>query len=185
MRARRLLLLLPLLLLAAETPSERELIFARFDHGTHQKALDKADLPCSGCHQVGGVALSPEGFPVPPPDEAFLSPPSQACHQCHQAKGKAPRRCDTCHEGVQAPTDHDAGWTLEHGAEARMGVTRCQDCHDDAWCVACHEGGTPFTYRVHDRSWLTVHGIAARTNPAECGTCHPAEVCIDCHRTEP
>ena len=171
-------MLLALTLLAADSPTQRELIFAQFDHGTHERALEKADLPCSACHQVGGVG------PKEQQDDIFLQPPDMACHQCHQAKGKAPRRCETCHETVSPPTDHGAGWLQAHGAEARMGLTRCEDYHGDAWCVSCHEGGTPFSYQVHDRSWLSVHGIAARTNPAECSTCHVQQTCVGCHSTE-
>ena len=164
--------------------AEVDEIFAKFDHASHERALKKADLPCTACHQVGATGdprLSGEAL-----DRALLRPPEQSCHFCHSPsdgvpfKG-APERCDTCHETTPVPPSHGAGWIAAHGSEARIGGVACESCHRRDACIECHERKTPVDFRVHDRTWLTVHGIAARTAPFECATCHLQADCVACH----
>jgi hypothetical protein len=172
---------------AADAPGGQTLadIFARFDHTRHAKPLEKAGLGCTACHQVGN-----RGDPRIPSwrlDEAFLLPPSGACHFCHNPPaGEAevgPGRCALCHDTVLPPSSHGAGWREMHGDEVLVGALECEDCHRRAFCIDCHSRRQRLDYRVHDRTWIAVHGIAARADPTDCGTCHLQSDCVQCHTT--
>ena len=160
-------------------------LFDKFDHQRHTKALKREGLACPACHQVGGHVdgqLTDEAL-----DQVFLTPPPGACHYCHNPpadlRPSGPSRCETCHETVEPPTGHGAGWIELHGADARLGAQTCRDCHRSEYCVECHQRKESVTFQVHDRAWLSVHGIAARTEPASCGSCHLQADCVACHST--
>jgi len=179
------LLLLPVLALG----DERAEIFSRFDHGRHEKALAKANVSCVSCHQVG--ATTPTGWSRERLNEAFLVAPDAACHQCHapgvgglgvgEGQRAATGRCASCHEDIEPPVSHDAGWLALHGADARDRQSSCSDCHARSYCVECHDRRETATNGYHDASWLTVHGIASRAAPASCDSCHVQNECVDCH----
>lgn len=59
---------------------EREQIFQRFDHASHEHAFKKAELSCVACHQIGGT-LAP-GSSAEQVRTTFMTPPEGACHQC-------------------------------------------------------------------------------------------------------
>ncbi|MCP4805718.1 MAG: hypothetical protein GY913_35910 [Proteobacteria bacterium] len=156
----------------------------RFEHTAHQRALDRADVPCTSCHQVGAPV------PAESTEDELLFPSAETCHSCHTgdaSKGlrRAPGTCATCHESVSPPPTHGAGWVALHGADARAGITDCSTCHEAGVCVDCHDRNSSLTYEVHDRSWLSVHGIAAFAQPAECSTCHTQSSCLACHEATP
>ncbi len=160
-------------------------IFQRFDHRTHQRILKRRGLSCEACHQVGVVAGSDPapGAAEPTP----LLPPPQACHYCHNPpageRRDGPGSCGLCHDSVQAPVNHGAGWLAGHGADARTGRKVCADCHSANECVDCHERKEGARFAVHDRTWISVHGIAALAQPASCSSCHLQSDCVACHTT--
>lgn len=166
---------------------EREVIFARFDHAEHEKALARSAVSCLVCHQVGARQPGLDDAQL----GAWLEPPRAACHECHApgagglgagvAAVRAPRACDTCHAQVPVPESHVAGWVAHHGADARAPSADCRDCHERSTCVDCHDRREDTTFDVHDAAWLSVHGVAARANPASCDSCHVKAECTSCH----
>jgi len=165
--------------------AEAQAIFDRFDHRVHAKILEKEHLGCTACHQVGGTGdprLSAAKL-----DAAYLPPPEQACHYCHNPgageRKIGPGRCALCHDHVEPPASHGADWVHRHGDEMLVGALQCETCHRPTFCIDCHNRKEPIFFQVHDRSWITVHGIAARTDPTTCGTCHLQSDCESCHAT--
>lgn len=187
---------IPLILLAlltvwvayADEPASMEAestdaIFEHFDHDMHDQVFEREGLGCTACHQVGSLTI--EGAPSRTMDEAFLPPPGQACHYCHNPpEGEreiGPGRCALCHSVVEPPAAHGAGWIDLHGRETRVGALECNDCHRQTFCIDCHNRREALTWQVHDRTWISLHGIAARTDPGSCGTCHVQAECTGCH----
>lgn len=164
--------------------AELESIFALFNHRRHEGVLEARQLGCPACHSIGSTGdprLSMRRI------EAWaMPPPPQACHYCHNpASGEPPAgtgRCIVCHDDVEPPESHGAGWIDVHGVEARLQTWSCENCHRDAFCIDCHERRESARYLAHDREWLTLHGIAAWTDPSACGTCHLQADCVACHR---
>jgi hypothetical protein len=159
-----------------------------FDHDLHKLANEQAGLGCSSCHSLGPGGSGPMGMV-----ETMSHDKGALCHGCH-VKGarlpvegarlvKGPRACEACHTTTPQPASHGAGWTLGHGADARLDAAGCRGCHRQRDCVDCHERKEGARFRVHDRSWEYVHGIAARTDPASCDGCHLQADCVACHST--
>ncbi len=179
----RLLLLIPLLLAiplavtADELPEGMHVDLAeRFNHGHHRRALDRAELTCQGCHQVG---LEGEELP---------EVPKMACHGCHVQPdpgatrwSRAPTTCGSCHEEIQRPESHSAAWLSWHGTERDAS---CSDCHSRSFCVECHERREEPDLMVHPRTWLTTHGVEAGAGMA-CDSCHARSECLSCHEETP
>lgn len=169
------LLLLGSLVAVAGAPGP----LARFDHADHVGAFAREGLACIACHPMG------QGDPAnAAADERMLTAvPEGACHYCHtddqSIHKRAPSRCATCHDSVEPPPTHAAGWLADHGAVARM--RDCSDCHENRDCIDCHERRDAVRYTVHDRGWLGVHGMAVLADPASCGSCHRHDFCTACH----
>lgn len=167
--------------LAAE-PAELLQIYAKFSHVEHRDSFERRGLTCVSCHQVG--TFGPESWGSEALSRAFIASPEGACHGCHApAVGRAygPRGCPLCHEALAPAASHDTSFLERHGAEARLGVRSCRDCHAGGWCVDCHERKERVNTLVHERTWMGIHGIAARVDPASCDTCHLAVECERCH----
>lgn len=197
---RRAFLVLLLLVSALAVPAlavpalagggERAEIFARFEHGEHDRALRRAGMKCVSCHQVGATGEE-EGWTQARLAEAFMMPANSTCHDCHapgegklgtgKGMGAATRECAVCHAAVKPPETHAAGWLAMHGADAAVSAATCRDCHTRSSCADCHDRRENAGSGVHDRSWLTVHGIAARAAPAQCDSCHVQAECTSCH----
>jgi hypothetical protein len=160
-------------------------IFERFNHKRHEGVLEDRGVNCSACHQVG--ARGDPRVATSVLESWLLPPPPGACHYCHNPPdGEQPTgtgACILCHETIQPPESHGAGWVDLHGAEARLQTWSCNNCHRRSFCIDCHERKEAARYREHDRAWLSVHGIAARTDPTECDTCHLQSDCVSCHST--
>lgn len=171
--------------LGEDDPTE----FRRFDHSKHERALARQGVSCVACHQVGATADGPWGRDRLA--DTFLQPPDGACHQCHapgqgglgagRGMNSAPGTCATCHDRVEAPVTHEAGWLATHGQQAAFEAASCRDCHSRSTCVECHDRRENVSRSVHDAAWLTVHGIVARASPAGCDTCHAQSECTSCH----
>ena len=92
-----------------------------------------------------------------------------------------PGRCTQCHQDVEPPEGHGAGWIDGHGAYAKLSVLECRACHRASTCVGCHEQKDRVDRRVHDPTWLSVHSVDARIDPSSCGVCHLQTDCVACH----
>lgn len=179
----------------AEKPAERR-VAALFDGGRY-RARRAAALPdevlfshkahvarsedCAACH-----AAVAENDVV----DASLAPRMDECSACHEQQG-APNDCANCHEEIRAdraPASHALAWRKNHGPIAREesggNANRCDLCHTQSSCDACHQTEQPDSHGPYWRR--RGHGIAASMDRAQCSTCHPASTCEACHQeTEP
>lgn len=158
-------------------------------HFSH-RAHSTRGIGCERCHgTLRNVALGTR----------LELPRMSLCVECHHPGG-APDRCSLCHltqpdgtlqtrfaEGVMNPPrwmrglHHDADFWFTHRVSAAQDGTRCETCHHEDECVACHDGRTR-DRRTHPNDYVTLHVPDARMNADRCGTCHrTASFCVACH----
>ena len=51
------------------------------------------------------------------------------------------KECNVCHKGEGIAPNHDADFVREHRMLAGKAGNNCNQCHDQAWCLDCHQGG--------------------------------------------
>jgi len=121
------------------------------------------------------------------------------CHSGQRASAAAETsNCTLCHvsaggvmktrfrEGMLTPRSfpsmrHGPGWLWKHGEPAMIRGPVCLGCHQEAECVACHDGRLR-PRQVHPGDWLGLHGIEARQAGAACNGCHRSQSeCLTCH----
>lgn len=155
----------------------------RFDHAHH---LPRAQGNCMRCHVGVG-----EG-------DDRLRPAMATCFKCHDGEQDI-RRCDSCHENLEAGTDlpathlaHDGDWLRDHGARAASSADLCQTCHTERSCAKCHgvtvpalpatqRFADPFAASVHRAGFASRHSLEAKADPGACQTCHQPDRCGSCH----
>jgi hypothetical protein len=157
-----------------------------FSHETHLRA----GVNCADCHKAMETV-----------DLATREqlPRMRDCVDCHKER-RAPTECHTCHKsfakglvtelpagsfqpsGSYMPDDHGTGWIHAHAPAARMDPQRCEACHSETACLACHDH--PWRNpQVHPSDWLLLHPRAARIGSPNCQSCHRTEsFCASCHR---
>ena len=158
----------------------------KFSHKLHLAQK----VACLECHQ--GV------------DQATTSakvhlPTMQDCFKCHNGKGRAPSRCQACHErnpggrmrvsypeGVIKPgpslpaLNHTATFGRQHKVAA-ADQAACESCHEKSSCLSCHAGVTR-PASIHLGNYVLTHGREARANRQRCQSCHTRErFCQSCH----
>jgi len=151
-----------------------ELLFSHKSHATR-------GVECSACH----AAISEN-------DEltTALAPSMDSCTKCH-AQSAASNDCAVCHREIRAdvaPADHRTNWKRIHGEAVREcrrdTASRCELCHTESSCTACHQTELPANHNAHWRR--RAHGLEASRDRESCATCHSASTCDDCHReTQP
>jgi len=104
--------------------------------------------------------------------------------------------CRDCHTGANEMNSH--GGFREHRLLARNATNNCSDCHQQSFCVDCHNGGNieadkqkslsrsgepmPTTHRS---DFISIHPIKAKDDPQNCYRCHEPRFCSDCHSRVP
>lgn len=127
------------------------------------------NVPCTICHKPGAKSIVP---------------PKTVCLYCHQKSFV---------KGVILPATltHGPTWPLNH-REVAKNQTRtfhCASCHQQAFCLQCHEEGFADEFgkfsnnmiNVHLGDFLVTHPIMARTDPQLCSSCHESAFCSNCH----
>lgn len=154
---------------------QRKLIF---NHQVHFAN----NIRCAACHHE---------FPHKPGYTIHVD--VETCFLCHGrmhgAQGKlAPTECDVCHTAdiEQTTPDHEEeDWRFVAGAEkaehSRQALDRrlyCRMCHEDQFCLDCHEVSMP-----HPEEWLAgAHEKVSDRERASCSACHRDSVfCNECH----
>ncbi len=101
--------------------------------------------------------------------------------------------CNSCHKSEGVSLNHDTDWVRGHRLVAGKGEKNCGECHYQAFCLDCHQGGgidanlTINNYRrdyipkSHRSDWLEIHPLKALDNPQKCYRCHDQKYCIQCH----
>ncbi|MCM2359901.1 MAG: cytochrome C [Geobacteraceae bacterium] len=102
--------------------------------------------------------------------------------------------CNACHKAEGIALNHDADWVRGHRVLAARGGAKCTECHDQAWCLDCHQGGgidvglstqnykRDYIPKSHRSDWLELHPLKALDNPQTCTRCHTEQkFCIQCH----
>ena len=108
----------------------------------------------------------------------------QDCNDCHQSEGVAP--------------NHDSDFLRGHRILASKSGHNCNQCHEQKWCLDCHQGGGSGTDltgsnfrrdslpRTHRSGFVSIHPIKALDNPQNCYRCHDAVgFCNACHNRFP
>jgi len=141
----------------------------------HLKHVE-AGLDCAACH-----------VDVETNEDTLELPPARMdnCTTCHDARGVVDD-CATCHPTILAetmPATHGGNWTRVHGGVCRAGseatIDRCDLCHKEQDCAACHMTMLP---ENHTNQWRRVgHGLTAQMDRDTCATCHKPDTCISCH----
>jgi hypothetical protein len=101
--------------------------------------------------------------------------------------------CNGCHKGEGVALNHDTDWVRGHRISAGKGSPNCTQCHDQAWCLDCHQGGgtdpkqstqnfkRDFVPKSHRSDFLELHPLKALDNPQSCYRCHDQKYCSSCH----
>ncbi len=101
--------------------------------------------------------------------------------------------CNSCHKSEGVSPNHDADWLRSHRLLANQGEKNCGDCHDQSFCLDCHQGGgidaklstrnyqADYTPKSHRSDWLEIHPLKALDNPQTCYRCHDNNYCSQCH----
>ncbi len=133
-------------------------------------------------------------------DEHGTQASREACATCHTQDD-----CTVCHSGslpvraaalpradqvlapgagieARAPASHASLFFLDvHTALAAAEPGTCATCHQESFCVACHDG--PSNGGYHPPDFVARHPAAAFGREAECANCHSTEAfCRECHQ---
>lgn len=157
---RNLSLVLPILLLTV--------IPARAADFVHSDHVANPETPtCAICHLPEATSIQPEW---------------KVCLECHE---------QTFLDEVTLPglRTHGPVWALDHRLAARSKDPDCAACHEQKFCLDCHQVGpadqmgsfSNAMVNVHRSDFHVTHPIAARTKPKLCSTCHESKFCSECH----
>ncbi len=196
----RILLILATLALAALPAGAVE-----FDHAAHLGYLDQPE--CVTCHVDGAFSIVPEksvcldchdrefAAGVTYPMLSTHGPVWAFNHRLAARDGKV--NCESCHAQDFCLECHKSGFademgTIEnnmanihrsefsvtHPIAARTDPQLCSRCHENRFCVECHQQFSPndLAIQSHRRGFSegTLGGMHAFFNEAQCSGCHPS-----------
>ncbi|MBK5273451.1 MAG: cytochrome C [Desulfuromonadales bacterium] len=106
--------------------------------------------------------------------------------------------CNDCHKGEGIALNHDADFVRGHRVLASKAGNNCYQCHEQKWCLDCHQGGgtgdnlsqntfgRDYKPKSHRSDWISIHPIKSQDNPQQCYRCHEAKAfCTACHSRLP
>ncbi len=163
-----------------------------------------AETVAAPAPQEAVPAAEPAPVPVavpapgaPPEKKAETAPKSSAVSnkQAHAEYAKmAIQECNTCHKAEGIAPNHDADFIMRgHSALAGRAGNNCSQCHQQNWCLDCHQGGgdgsdtskgtfgRDYKPKSHRSDFINIHPIKAQDNPQTCNRCHETKYCNDCH----
>ena len=143
-----------------------------FDHDMHtDNFFAPAKVPCETCHindQYVWEGMNKDG-----------------CHRCHTKLNPimaATSDCSMCHRNWPVvPSNHKVGWEKTHKTEAKLDPKSCKNCHNDRFCITCHNQRSTIDQVMHKRNYKYFHSVDARANPKKCDRCHQVTYCTRCH----
>jgi hypothetical protein len=101
--------------------------------------------------------------------------------------------CQECHRAEGVADNHGAFFLRDHRGLAQKASSNCNDCHQQSYCLDCHNGGNvdasqkslsrrgetaPVSHRT---DFISTHPMKAADEPQSCTRCHNAQDCSDCH----
>jgi hypothetical protein len=102
--------------------------------------------------------------------------------------------CTECHKEANVAANHVVGWNVEHKFKASKADANCAVCHEQSFCLDCHQGGgidrdlhtsqgrdTNYKPKSHRTDWREIHPIMAADSPRSCEKCHATKFCESCH----
>ncbi|RQW78385.1 MAG: cytochrome C [Geobacter sp.] len=108
------------------------------------------------------------------------------------------KECNDCHKGEGIAPNHDADFLRGHRVLAVKAGNNCNQCHQQKWCLDCHQGGgtgddlgqsnfgRDYKPKSHRSDFISIHPIKALDNPQQCYRCHEAgSFCNSCHSRFP
>lgn len=105
--------------------------------------------------------------------------------------------CNDCHKGEGVALNHDADWVRQHRSIASKAGSNCAQCHTQAYCLDCHQGGginadltranfgQDYIPRSHRSDFVQLHPLKSLDNPQSCYRCHDQRFCNECHSRYP
>jgi len=115
---------------------------------------------------------------------------SNDCTSCHvqplpAAVRAMPARDDVSAPGVHVvarpPESHESAFFMQaHTGLAAAGSATCATCHEESFCVSCHDA--PVGGGYHPNDFVARHTADAFGRDTECSNCHNTAVfCRECH----
>lgn len=158
-----------------------------FEHSEHLRR----SYQCEVCH-----VQFPHG------NDVIERPGMEGCYRCHglthAASGLVAREeCEACHppEFDLRPENHTDPFVKgEHKNRALADGAYCGMCHEEKFCVDCHQGrrlgpdGKPVEPVIpedhYEPEWVFGnHGGRFMEQEGMCGSCHESQGCKRCHQT--
>jgi len=105
--------------------------------------------------------------------------------------------CNACHKGQGVSPNHDSDWVRGHRLLAGRSNSKCRECHQQSWCLDCHQGGgsgddlsvsnfgRDYKPKSHRSDFRVLHPLKAKDNPQSCNRCHDQKYCTECHSRFP
>jgi hypothetical protein len=113
-------------------------------------------------------------------------------------KDTALKDCNDCHKSEGVALNHDSDFVRGHRVLASKSGNNCNQCHEQKWCLDCHQGGgtgddltqsnagRDYKPKSHRSDFVMIHPIKAKNNPQNCYRCHEAKAfCNSCHNRFP
>jgi hypothetical protein len=141
---------------------------------------------CITCHVLGDAGQSSSALTSAAPT-GHARRPSGACPTCHLTEPNGMLKT-TFASGRLSPPPwlHDAGhgsdFIERHKNVAGDDSQFCANCHQERFCVACHDGSVR-PRKIHPNDFISQHPMAARQDNPRCSSCHQQQsFCLSCHQ---
>ncbi len=108
------------------------------------------------------------------------------------------KECNDCHKTEGIAPNHDTDFIRGHRVLAGKAGNNCSQCHEQKWCLDCHQGGgngddlakenfgRDSKPKSHRSDFISIHPMKAQDNPQQCYRCHEAKsFCNSCHSRFP
>ena len=147
------------------------------------------DPPVPGSHYVTDWNFAHGSAMAESPNSCATCHTQEVCSTCHVDTYKSIAK-DFTTASAASPEDlsitipgHSQNFAVAHGQAAVAATPRCAACHDERYCVDCHDGsGRP---SFHPVDFVQRHGAEVAAQLQTCSECHSNEVfCRDCHSTQ-
>ncbi|HEY3308846.1 MAG TPA: hypothetical protein VGJ93_10375 [Desulfuromonadaceae bacterium] len=129
----------------------------------------------------------------------YLQQQSYADKIAHKEYAKMEiKECNACHKGEGIAPNHDTDFIRGHRVLASKAGNNCKQCHEQKWCLDCHQGGgtgddlarenfgRDYKPKSHRSDFISLHPLKAQDNPQQCYRCHDAKAfCNSCHSRFP